>query len=88
MITPGNLHVHELVGLRAEIVLSDNPQVIGAGGTVVYETRNMLALRRGGSTRILPKSTSTWRFYLAGRHADVPGATLLKRSHERLGGRI
>ena len=34
----------ELVGLRASIVRSCNPGIVGASGTVVEETRNMLVL--------------------------------------------
>ena len=47
-----DLHRGELVGLRASIERSCNQGIVGASGTVVGETKNMLVLstgvRRGG----------------------------------------
>lgn len=43
-----NLHQHELIGLRLRVVRSDDPGVEGMEGTVVDETREMLAVERDG----------------------------------------
>lgn len=46
-----DLHRGELVGLRAGIVRSCNPGIVGASGTVVGETKNMLVLSARDSGR-------------------------------------
>ena len=42
-----DLYRGELVGLRASIARSCNPGIVGASGTVVMETKNMLVLSTG-----------------------------------------
>lgn len=82
-VMSGDLHRRELVGLHARIVSSCNPEIVGAAGRVVGETRNMLAMqarrpagRRGAAAaraRLYPKAGSVWRFCAPG-DASSPSA--------------
>ncbi len=84
MITPENMPSHEIIGLRAEIVQSRNPQIIGLNGTVINETKNMFVIDTGSGSKMIPKDVNTWRFSWNGAHREVHGALLARRPHERL----
>src|SRR4030067_1478458 len=43
-----NLRKHELIGLRVEIVRSEDPGLLGVAGVVVDETRNTLLIDAAG----------------------------------------
>lgn len=58
MITPGNILVHELVGLDARIVESTDPSLAGLGGKIVFETKNTITIRSGSSTKQVAKSAA------------------------------
>jgi ribonuclease P protein subunit POP4 len=45
-MTPKNILHHELIGLSARIVESPEPTLSGISGTIVFETRNMLSIRK------------------------------------------
>ena len=81
----------ELVGLRARIVRSCNPGIVGASGTVVGETMNMLVLspqhpaprgaedcgiRGGGRRRGLPGMRGPYRSYPKAGSVWLFGATV------------
>ena len=86
---PRDLRRRGLVGLHARVVRSCNRGIVGASGTVVRETRNMLVLlparARGsapagrrpdgrGPYRSYPKAGSVWRFApAAGERGGAPG---------------
>ena len=84
-VMSGDLHRRELVGLHARIVSSCNPEIVGAAGRVVGETRNMLAMqarrpagRRGAAAaraRLYPKAGSVWRFCAPGDASSSSAAS-------------
>src|SRR3989337_2993766 len=61
-----NLRKHELIGLRVEIVRSEDPGLLGVAGVVVDETRNTLLIDAAGRGKRAPTQGSRFRF-------DVPG---------------
>jgi len=50
-LTPKNILQHELIGLSARIVESPDPTLCRISGTIVFETRNMLSIRKNSVVR-------------------------------------
>ncbi|MCX9013541.1 MAG: ribonuclease P protein component 1 [Candidatus Methanoperedens sp.] len=61
-ITPQNIIHNELIGLDTEVVDSTNMSLIGIGGRVVDETRNMLTVETGERELKVSKSVSSFIF--------------------------
>ena len=87
MITQENLLIHELVGLEATIMKSNNEQIVGISGKVIDETKSMLFLNTINGTKKIPKENSEWMFSFNKNESTVNGNLLTKRSQERLGGK-
>jgi ribonuclease P protein subunit POP4 len=85
MITRENISLHELIGLNAEIVQSNNKQIIGFVGKIIDETKYMFTLRSENGMKKIPKETAHWKFNFNGQHATVEGIELTRRSYERIG---
>jgi ribonuclease P protein subunit POP4 len=84
-ITPHNILRHELIGLNVRVSRSADPTVEGVRGTVVDETKNMIAIANKDRKLLIPKHTSTFRFKLADRTVvEVDGARLVARPENRL----
>ena len=66
MITSENVASHELIGLQAQLVASNNKQIVGLNGKIVDETKFMFALNTNNGIKRLAKSTSRWKFKLDG----------------------
>jgi len=87
MITTGNITLHELIGLNTEITQSSNTQLVGLKGKVVDETKSMFVLNTEKGIKKFPKDNTIWRFSLVSDEITLDGNMLLKRSHERIGGK-
>jgi ribonuclease P protein subunit POP4 len=87
MITSYNLKSHEMIGLKTEITHSTNQQIMGLNGIIVDETKNMFVLKTQKGMKRLPKVGNTWRFSLKNEQKEIEGASLSKRSFDRLGGK-
>ncbi len=85
MITIENIKNHELIGLDTTVVTSDNSQIIGLSGKIVDETKSMFVLETGKGLKSIPKAISQWGFELDGKKITLNGASLLRRSYERVG---
>ena len=84
-ITKENVLQHELIGLKAEVVESSNPQLVGRKGKIVDETRNTLTLEEGEYLKVKQKKEVSLSETLpkgaphavnptpAGRRAGPPG---------------
>lgn len=88
MITVDNLHVHEMIGLKTEIVKSSNSQILGVNGTIVDETKNMFVIDTKLGIKNIPKNINTWKFFFNNEDKEIEGSSLAKRSYERLGRKL
>jgi ribonuclease P protein subunit POP4 len=85
MITMANVLSHELIGLRAKIVTSTQPGLVGVGGTVVFETKNTLTIRSGNSTKIIPKAAAKKIEVMTQNGACfISGSSLIARPEDRI----
>ena len=87
MITQENLLMHELIGLEATIVKSNNEQITGISGKVIDETKSMLFLNTINGIKKIPKENAEWKFSFDKNESIVNGNLLTKRPQERLGGK-
>ena len=87
MITHENLLAHELIGLEATVMKSNNEQINGICGRIVDETKSMLFLNTINGVKKIPKENIEWKFSFDGNESIVNGTLLIKRSQERLGGK-
>ncbi|MBI3640235.1 MAG: ribonuclease P protein subunit [Thaumarchaeota archaeon] len=87
MITQENLLMHELIGLEAIVVKSNNEQITGISGKIVDETRSMLFLNTINGIKKIPKEIAEWKFSFDKNESIVNGNLLTKRPQERLGGK-
>ena len=85
MITEKNVVRHELIGLRAKITESKDPSQKSIKGTIVDETRNMLAIRQGEKIKNVEKKNCIFEIELPdGKKVEVNGKVLVGRPAERI----
>jgi len=87
MITQENLLIHELIGLEATVMKSNNEQITGISGKVIDETKSMLFLNTINGIKKIPKENAEWKFSFDKNESIVNGNLLTKRPQERLGGK-
>ena len=87
MITQENLLIHELIGLEATVMKSNNEQINGISGKVVDETKSMLFLNTINGIKKIPKENVEWNFSFDKNESLVNGNLLTKKPQERLGGK-
>lgn len=76
---------HELIGLEARVVESDNPEHIGIQGMTVDETRNTLTISQGGRDKVIAKGNTIFHFRLPnGVVVEVEGRYLVGRPEDRV----
>jgi len=85
MITSDNILSHELIGLQAQLVASNNKSIIGLNGKIVDETKFMFALSTKNGIKRLAKSGSRWKFEFGEKEIELDGMRLTKRPYERMG---
>ena len=84
-IGPRNILRHELIGLEARVVESNNPGHIGIQGRVVDETRNTLTVSQGGRDKVIAKGNTIFHFRLPdGAVVEVEGRYLVGRPEDRV----
>ena len=84
MITPQNLMLHELIGLRARVAESSSLPHKGLSGVVVDETKNTLVIRKGKDEKIVPKKGRVFLFTLpGGEKARLEGGRIAFRPYDR-----
>ena len=83
-ITPENLAVHELIGLRARVAESLSLPHKGISGVVVDETKSTLVLRTSKGEKTVPKKGCVFSFALpGGRRALLDGGKIAFRPYDR-----
>ena len=86
MRTADNLAQHELVGLRLRVVRARDGGLVGMEGTVVDESREMLAVERDGGkgTARVPKRGTRFELRLEdGSTAVIDGDAIAFRPEDR-----
>lgn len=79
--TKQNLHKHELIGLKTEIIESTDPSKKGIKGKVKNETKNTLQI---GNKKI-PKKEAVFKFYLPNNQTrKINGKEITKRPEDRI----
>lgn len=85
MITPKNILSHELVGLHATIVDSRQASIKGMSGTIIFETKNMLAMQTTeGIKKISKRSANKMRLILPSNACFIRGESLIGRPEDRV----
>jgi len=82
-ITPENLLKHELIGLKAEVLTSNDRNQKGLAGKVIGETKNTLILRTSKGEKIIQKKGAVFKMFLESCEAEINGAQLAKSPEER-----
>lgn len=78
--TPENLSQHELIGLKAEVIHSPDPDQEKIRGEVMNETQNTLTI---GDNQV-PKKGRTFRFTVSEETVELEGDEILDRPEDRL----
>jgi ribonuclease P protein subunit POP4 len=85
MITPENLPMHELIGLKVRVAKSVSLPHKGIEGVVVDETKNTLVVLSKGKEKVVPKKGSTFKFTLpSGAKAEIVGDRINFRPFDRV----
>jgi len=58
IVTPENIHAHEIIGLGAKILDSLDPTLNGISGTIVFETRNTISIRTNSIIKQIAKNAA------------------------------
>ncbi|NHJ04465.1 MAG: ribonuclease P protein subunit [Candidatus Heimdallarchaeota archaeon] len=91
-MTHKNIHRHELIGLKVEIIKSTDLKVIGTKGIVIDETQHMFEIQPNNSTETheqkrikIQKKICSFRFTLpTGELVDIEGSLLDSKSENRI----
>ncbi|UVS69664.1 ribonuclease P protein component 1 [Nitrososphaera viennensis] len=85
MITATNILAHELIGLDAKIIETTNAALSGLAGTIVFETKNTLAIRSGSATKIIPKAAAK-KIKIATQNGAcfISGSSMIARPEDRI----
>jgi ribonuclease P protein subunit POP4 len=84
-VTPKNVLRHELTGLFAKIVESPDPTLRGMSGTIVFETKNIISIRKVSIIRCAPKSSAKKiELQTHSGACFISGSTLIGRPEDRI----
>ena len=84
-ITPMNVTMHELVGLQAHVVASNDPNQECQRGVIVGESKHMLYLKTSDDEKKIPKEICTFELTLPeGVTVRVKGSLLHGRPEDRM----
>jgi ribonuclease P protein subunit POP4 len=84
-VTPKNVLTHEIIGLFAKIVESSDPTLQGISGTIVFETKNMISIRKGSIVRQAAKRTAKKiKLQTDSGACFISGSRLIGRPEDRI----
>ena len=76
---------HEFIGLKAKVVNSSNPNVVGIEGKVINETRNTFVITHGNKNKTIAKNTAVFHFTMSnGTTVEINGKTIIGRPEDRI----
>ena len=73
-----------LIGSHAKVADSPNRVLIGLNGTVLDETRNMVAILTERGPRMVPKMHNVWEIRTGSGTTRLDGSQITGRFHERM----
>ena len=80
-----NLLWHEIVGLRAKILESSDSTIHDIDGTIVFETKNTLFIRKGSTVRQVSKrAAKTLQVRTSSCACFIRGSALIGRPEDRI----
>ena len=74
----------ELIGLKMEIINSENKNLIGIKGEIIDETKNTLVIQENDKVRTILKKQVTLKILDGQKQIQVNGELLLGRPEDRL----
>jgi ribonuclease P protein subunit POP4 len=75
----------ELIGLRASVVMSSHPDLIGISGEIVDETKNMLVIRSASGDKKIPKAACVFEITLPdGNQVKIDGIKIVGSVEDRI----
>lgn len=83
-ITKHNIHKHELIGLNAQIVNSDDKRWVGLKGKIVDETKNTFRIETSGREKIIPKKGTQLALKISGDEVRINASLLRFRPEDRI----
>lgn len=85
MRKPKNLPRHELIGLKIEVVESENKDEEGIHGKVIDETKSTFKIESEDGIKRMRKKGRTFKFHLpSGEEMKVVGDVLEERPQDRI----
>jgi ribonuclease P protein subunit POP4 len=85
MISPQNIHRHELIGLDVLVREASNPCSAGISGRIIDETRNMLVIvGESGVKRVQKKGTVFLIRLPDGVLVEIEGSVLVMAPEKRI----
>jgi ribonuclease P protein subunit POP4 len=85
MISPGNVLVHEIIGLKARIVDSTDPTLQTVSGSIVFETKNTISILTDSAVIQIGKKTAK-KIEIKTRFGVcfISGSSLIGRPEDRI----
>jgi ribonuclease P protein subunit POP4 len=84
-VTPKNVLRHELIGLFAKIVESPDLTLQGMSGTIVFETKNMISIRKDSVIRQAAKrAAKKIKLQTHSGACFISGSTLIGKPEDRI----
>ena len=84
-VTPKNVLRHELIGLFAKIVESSDLTLQGMSGTIVFETKNMISIRKDSVIRQAAKrAAKKIKLQTHSGACFISGSTLIGKPEDRV----
>lgn len=88
-IRPDNILIHEIIGLKVEVVDSLNKSLIGLKGKIIDETMKTLIIHTSKGRKVVEKKVAVFVFELpSGLKVKVEGKYLVGRPEDRLKRRL
>jgi ribonuclease P protein subunit POP4 len=84
-VTPKNVLRHEIIGLFAKIIECSDPTLQGIRGTIVFETKNTISIRKDSIVRHAAKRTAKKiKLQTDSGACFISGSALIGRSEDRI----
>jgi ribonuclease P protein subunit POP4 len=83
-ITKANIHKHELIGLSAQIIASEDKNFIGISGKIIDETKNTFILDTKKVEKTIQKQGTKLALKIGDEHVKIDASKLRFRPEDRI----